>query len=278
MSDWTYIYLLPAFVCIFWPVITFFHKEKANKAQVLMCLTMILLTVAIMSYMVWFRGRQNALYVYDIIFMLSSGFCPPLYFMFVCALTKPKGITRRNRAVFLPVTIYLFAILVLSTILGGDQYQYYCIETRLYGVPLFDDANWAKNALIIVSHYGYPIFLAIESIAIIVISVFKIRQFHIRFNNYYADKMGRPKLSLRPIVALSILAFPLASGLMFVSYQDPDAYKYQSIVIASAVAVVEFMVGRYNFHLTYTAEQLAQEQREEFIRTEIAAGREITNI
>lgn len=278
MPNWTYIYLLPAAVSFFWPVVIIVRKKRVNNAQWLMCITMLMVSLGILAYMAWFRGRQQALFVYDMLFMWTAALCIPMFYMFICSLTNPHGVSLANRRLFIPPLVYCSLLLGIAFALGSNGYTGYVAETKALGCPLFEEGNTAKNMMIIFSHYGYPIFFGTGIVLIMIISTVKVHRFHTRFNKYYAEKVNHPKLSDMPLLLSSLFVFPLTVVITLVSYADPETYKYIDITLVVIVTLLQLMIGYYTFTLSYTAADLAREQRDDILRQEVNEHKKITII
>lgn len=278
IPNWTYLYALPAAITFFWPVYIFLRNRRINSAQWILCVTQLLSTIGFLTFMVWLRNRMEAIYAYDMIFMWTVSLCVPMFYMAVCTLTNPRGVKLRNRYAFLPALLYCSFLLGIALALGDDGYTQYSAETKALGVPPFETGNTAKNMMIIFSHYGYPVYIALYMLAILIISMIKIHRFHQRFNRYYAAKVNQPHLSDRPILYTTLAIVPLIAVGTIISYSGPVMHKWLNIGNIAVITLLEMMMGYYISKISYTAADLARAQREDILRQEVNEHKKITII
>lgn len=254
---WTYLLYLPVVVSVFWSVLILATKKHPTRAQIILSIQMLLLAFASAILIVIYRGRTDNLFIYEYIFELVAILCGPLYYIGICALTEARGSTLRQRRILLIPFLFILALTVGSFLIGPKQYNLLCHQFRFSSVA-FQPGNPAWNFMHIWSHHVFLILLLILNPLILFVASRKNIIFQKRFNSYYADGIGAPKLHSRILVAISWLFFPVVALVVSAVLFRPLFAKYVLLVAFALLAILLHFTGRYIYRLDYDARYLAQ--------------------
>lgn len=254
---WSFILFLPAVASLVWPLCLLLGKRHVLPAQVILCLTLVLEAFAMMIMAVFFRGQAGSLFIYDYIFIISCLLSPPFFYIGVCSLTEPRGVTFAQRQVFAAPLLFILAFTVGAFVVGPRRYELLCQQIRL-GSPSADLlADRPTRLFYLLDHYLFLATLLAVGLPVIIASTRRLRLFQHRFNNYYASSIHAPKLDTRVIIALTALFLPLmALAVATVSFRPPY-YKYLLVALSVMLAALQFFIGRFVFSLSHDARSLA---------------------
>lgn len=254
---WTYLMYLPAVVSALWALALLATKKRPTRAQLLLAAAMLIVAFAEVLATVIYRGRTQNLFIYQYIFQIVAVLAGPVYYISVCALTEPRGSSLRQRHCLIFPLLYILVLSVSASILGPRRYQHLCLLLRYDTLfPLEGDAAWN-----FVSVWTLSVFcglMAVMNLILFFMASHKGRIFQLRFNSYYADTVGAPKLNSRPLRLLAWIFLPLAAAAVLLIALRPPYTKYYLIAVSSTLAVLQFMIGRYAYSLNYDARYLAQ--------------------
>lgn len=263
---WTNLFIIPVAISFFWPVATVLFKRRVIKPQWFLCIAEILVGITMLLYMIIYRGVQEALYVYDYAYHLVSVCAAPIFFLFVCALTDPRGVSRSARCrVLLPAMAYIVLMTWTGFELGPAQYKAYFAESRAGGVTFLED-NGAWNRMLLLSTTVFRWFIMLQVLWIVAESTVLVHRFHVRFNKFYADRKNSPKMKDSTLVILCVSVALLVGVLYFLAVFRPANYRWYVMFVIALASVIQWFVGLYNYRLNYSAEQLAAEQRKELMK------------
>ncbi len=258
---WSYILYLPAFVSAVWALIIVMGHRRPTRSQVVLSLMLFLEAVAMAVFGVFFRGREDHIFIYTYTFEVLAVVCGPMYYAGVCSHTEPRGITLEQRRVFLIPLLFIIGLTVAVFWLGPRRYEEMCRFYREYGISWNkEDAAW--NFMTIWKYGVFPTVLIVYSFILVIIATMKIRRFQRRYNDYYAEDMNLPYFNVREYNIIVWIFIPLAGLIYYASYYRPPYYKYWLIVGMTLLAGVQFMSGLLAYRMKYDARYLA-----EYIRT-----------
>lgn len=174
MSSLFTILLIPAITAIILPVFTFLTKESVSKTNMTLFGTQLTIGLTFFFYACRFHDFFVSEYLLNFAFSSLSLFAAPLFYIFVCSLTQPEGLTKRNRRILI-IPIIMAAILSLLTLVCSiDDCRHYAIQVLYHRDFSFIPGNLSYNILIIIAYYTFYFIFAIETIAIIIMSIIKI--------------------------------------------------------------------------------------------------------
>lgn len=253
---WSYILFLPAAVSIFCALFTVLLKKQLIRYQLLQSLTFLLEGAAMIVLAIFFRGRAGSLFIYDFLFETLSLLCAPMYYIGICSLTEPRGATLHQRRVFSIPLLFTLGLTIGAFVLGPRRYEILCYAIR-EGDVTFIPGDSAWNFMLFWDHWLYPAVFLILSCILVVMSSRKTILYQRRFNSYYAENLNAPKIDTRWVTVLSWIFFPLALIAILTVDFRPPYFKYILIAVAVLFAVVQYLSGRFCYHMDYDARYLA---------------------
>ena len=250
---WTFFFVMPAVVSFFWPLMTLMRKRQVLTAQWIMLATQVLTGLAIFFYM----GEIAARYIYNCIFVSLAALCVPMYYMFVCSLTSPEGIKREDRWAFIPSFLFLLMYFILVFILRTDRFQLYM--DNVVGLGNTDlRPSKAYSLMVFVGYYGFPLFMAVQSLVLFVVGLVKLHRYHSLIAYVEGKNLAEVRKMDRPVVIFTYSVVPVALVFVLVPQHILTSSPYIVIPLAVVVSVLQFLVGFYAYRLNYSAEQLAK--------------------
>lgn len=253
---WSYIMFLPAVVSWFWALATVILKRHMTRAQLLMSLTLFAEGFAMMVLGIFFRDRVGSLFIYDFLFESTVVICGPMFYMAVCSLTEPRGVTLAQRRVFIIPLLFILGLTVGAFLIGPRRYEEMCrllIANESHFIP--GDASW--NYMYFWYHYLFPILTIVMSFILLIISTVKMNRFRKRFNSYYASNMQAPPIDIKPLIVLTWCFPVIASVIVYAIDMYPPYYKYWIIVCCVLLTVLQFVFGRFVYRCDHDARSLA---------------------
>ncbi len=258
---WTYILFLPAVVAFFWAVATVFFKRRITQSQMLISLTLLIESAAIVMLAVYFRGHSGGLFIYNYIFKFLAVLCAPLFYLGICSLTEAKGVTMRQRRVMIWPLAYIVCLTAGAISIGWRRYEALCIAVR-------DGVDPGISYMYIVDHWVFPVVLILMGFFLIVAGTSKVWLYQKRFNDYYAQGLQVKPIDSRNLVVLSWIFLPLSVLTVFCIFFRPHYYKYWLIIMAVINTGVQWYLGLLNYRMDYDARSLAEYIREKNGMTE----------
>lgn len=252
---WSYLLFLPALVSIGWAVVTLLTKKRPTHAQMLFSFMLILEGVAMMALAVFFRGKAGSLFIYHYTFELLAVLCGPMYYLTICSLVEPRGVTLSQRRVFFIPLTFILVLTILAFVVGPLQYERMCYLIR-YGEMVSGEPP--LEFLLFWSRWVFYLLLVGVNFVLLLMANRKIRLFQERFNAFYADDISAPKLHTTEVNVLTWIFLPLSLAVVLIIAMRPYMYKYYLIVLAVIIAVLQFFIGRVSYRLDYDAHYLAR--------------------
>ena len=258
---WSYIVYLPAFVSAIWALVIVMGHRRPTRSQVVLSLMLLIESVAMTVFGVFFRGQEEQIFIYTYTFEVLAVVCGPMYYLAICSHTEARGITLEQRRVFLIPLLFIIGLTVAVFWLGPRRYEEMCRFYREYGLAWNrEDSAW--NNMLIWKYGVFPTVLIVYSFILVIIATLKIRRFQKRYNSYYAEDMNLPYFNMRDFNIIILVFVPLAGFIYYAAYMRPHYYKYWLIVGVTLLAGVQFITGRLAYRMKYDARYLA-----EYIRT-----------
>ena len=258
---WSYILFLPALVSAVWALVIVMGQRRPTRAQVILSLMLLIESVAMTVFGIFFRGQEEQIFIYTFTFEVLAVVCGPIYYLGICSHTEARGTTLKQRRVFVIPLLFIIGLTVAAFWLGPRRYGEMCVYYREYGISWNkEDSAW--NNMLIWKYGVFPAVLILYSFILVVIATVKIRRFQRRYNSYYAEDMNLPYFNMRDFNIVVWVFVPLAGLIYYAAYMRPFYYKYWLIVGVVLLAGVQFVTGRLAFRMKYDARYLA-----EYIRT-----------
>lgn len=186
MSSLFTILLIPAITAIVFPVYTFLTKESVSKTNMTLFGTQLIIGLTFFFYACRFHDFFVSEYLLNFAFSSLSLFAAPLFHVFVCSLTQPEGLTKKNRHILI-VPIITAAILSLLTIVCSiDDCRHYAIQVLYHRDFSLIPGNFTYNTLLIIAFYAFYAIFAIETITIVIMSIKKIDKYIKFLKEFYS--------------------------------------------------------------------------------------------
>lgn len=264
---WSFILFLPAIVSIVWALFTTMSKRRLTRAQLLLALMLLVSGFAMVSFVIYFRGKTGVWFIYDYMFHLAAVYCAPMYYISICSLTGPRGATLRQRQAFLLPLIYVVGLTAGAFWLGPRRYEAMC-HAMQEGTASWVAGDAAYNFMLVWLHQLFPFLLLFSGFLFLLLATRKALLFQRRFNSYYVQGINGRKIDSRGIVVLSWMFLPLGALTIYFGYFRPYYFKYWLIVLAVLMTAVQWMIGHYNHRMDYDARYLADYIRNEMKEVE----------
>ena len=259
---WSLILYLPAVVAMAWAFIIAMTKRHLTRAQVLLCLTLVVDAFAITVVGVYFRGRAGGLFLYDYLFEVSSSFCTPLFYISICSLTEPRGATLRQRRVFLIPLLFTVGLTIAAFGMHPSRYQEMCVQVFESGRIPWQPGDFSYNFMIFWNQIVYPVSMIVTGTVLLILSGRKAYHYKRRFNAFYAQGLNLPNLSIREIIVVASLFLPFGLLTIYFIAFRPLYYKYGLIACAVILTVFVYLTGRFAYRYSYDARFLADYTRQ----------------
>lgn len=260
---WSYILFMPAAVSLFWAMYTLLFKRRLNVAQALLSIMLVLLSVAMMMLAVYFRGHSGVLFLYDYIFECLTIVSLAIFYIGICALTEPRGVKVRQRAVMVVPIIFITGLTIGGYSLGWREYDRLCrniVEGNVAYIPGDIDYNF----MLFWDHWFFPLLLLVYGSVLLFVGTRKVWVYKQRFNSYYAENLNERPIDCRMLVILAWMFLPLGVLTFWAIDFRPYYYKYWLIVLSVAITVVQWIIGRFINRLDHDASFLAEYIRRKY--------------
>ena len=254
---WTYILYLPALASLLWPVLTVTLKKHPTRAQLLLNFTLVFEAAAMLMLCVFFRGRAGCLFIYDYLVETLVIVCGPLYYLGICSLTEPSGVTLKPRRVMLFPLLFILGLTVAAWWLGPRRYEEMCQMLR-QGESLWGAGDAAMGFMRLWHSIIFPTLLIGVNFVLLMIAGRKLSIYRRRFNSFYAPTIGTPIKHNHALDVFSWLFLPLAIVAVMLVESRPDYAKYYLIAISVLLSAIQIFYGHYIYTLDYDARYLAQ--------------------
>lgn len=253
---WSYILFLPAVVTMLWALATLTLKRRPTRAQIILGVMLVLEAFAMIVISVFFRGKAGSLFIYDFLFVSTAMFCVPIYYVGICSLTEPRGATLKQRRTFALPILYVLGLTGGAYWLGPRRYEEMCYAIREGNDGwIAGDAAW--NFMYFWDHILFPSAIIISCLVLMLMAAHKSRVFSNRFNSFYAKDIDVPKIGHRQLLTYTCIFLVLAVVTVLLIDLRPYYYKYWLILTAILMTGMQFVIGRYIFHLDYDARYVA---------------------
>lgn len=177
MSSLFSILLIPAITAIALPVYTFLTKESVSKTTMTLFGTQLVIGLSLFFYACRFHNYFVSEYLLNFTFSALSLFAAPLFYLFVCSLTQPEGLTKKNRHILIVPIVMATTLSILTIACNIDDCRHYAIQVLYHRDFSFIPGHHSYNIIIIIAYYVYYITFAVETIAIIIMSIRKINSY-----------------------------------------------------------------------------------------------------
>ena len=255
--NWSHILYLPALASVIWPMLIVMLKKRPTRAQLLLALTMVFVAAAMLVLGVYFRGRTGCLFIYDFLFESIAIVCGPMYYLGICSLTGPTGVTLRQRYSLLLPMLFIASLTVGAWTLGPRRYDEMCVLIR-NGIHPWDCGDPAMVFMLFLHSFLFPVLLVIYNFVLLLMAGVKLRRYRKRYNSFYAARIGSTFKSRRILDIFMWLFLPLGALTVVIVENRPAFIEYYLVVLAVVITVVQLLYGSYVFNLDHDARYLAE--------------------
>lgn len=249
---WSYILFLPAAISMAWAVAALLFKRKLTSAQVLLAIVQGLLAVAISMMAVYFRGHSGVLFIYDYFFESFSVLALVLFYIGICSLTEPRGVSRGQRLWLIVPLVHIAGLTVGGFLLGWRGYNALCHNLST-GQTAFAAADPVYNFMLFWDHWLFPMLIVAVGVVLLIVSARKVWVYQRRFNSYYAADMGARFIDSRIIIVIAAAFLPLGALTIWAVDFRPYLYKYWLIVLSALLSAIQMQFGYFVYKSDYDA-------------------------
>lgn len=258
---WSYILFLPALVSLLWAGCTLLFKRRLTAAQVLLSIMLVMLAAAMVMLGVYFRGHSGVLFLYDYIFEVLTTLSIAIFYLGVCALTEPRGVKMNQRMVMLVPLFFIAGLTAGAYSLGWRGYDQLC-HNIVNGDVAYIAGDIDYNFMLFWDHWFFPAFMLVYGAVLLFVGTRKVWVYKQRFNSYYAENLHERPIDCRMLVIFAWMFLPLGVLTFWAIDFRPYYYKYWLIVLSLAMAVMQWLFGRFIYRLDHDAVFLADYIRE----------------
>lgn len=255
MTPISLIYLLLGISALVWPLALLLFKPRVLGGQWMLALAMLLLGLSFVVYSCFFNSFLSGEYLLVILFMLLALFTSPVASLAITHLTRPKGIRRLSRALFL-IPLATIALLALSVAIGGpDMYRLWIYRGTALEADLFYDNSWRYNLIVAVHFYLFYIVALVQLVMLVVHTFRSLRRYRRTLGEYYSSSQYQPRdlqlifpsiLAISAVIILSLALFP---------FNAPRPFGL-TLILAILQAVATTTLGLATYRLSHAAENI----------------------
>lgn len=255
MSPISLIYLLLGLSALVWPLALLLLKPRVLGAQWLLSVAILLMGLSFVVYSCFFNSFLSGEYLLVILFMLFALFTSPSATLAITHLTRPQGVRRLSRALFL-IPLATIALLALSVVIGGpDMYRLWIYRGTALEADLFYPNSWRYNLIVAVHFYLFYIVVLVQLVMLVVHTFRSLRRYRRTLGEYYSSSLYQPRdlqlifpsiLAISAVIILSLALFP---------FNAPRPFDL-TLILAILQAVATTTLGLATYHLSHAAENL----------------------
>ena len=255
MSPISLIYLLLGLSALVWPLALLLLKPRVLGAQWLLSVAILLMGLSFVVYSSFFNSFLSGEYLLVILFMLFALFTPTTIALAITHLTRPQGVRRLSRALFL-IPLATIALLALSVIIGGpDMYRLWIYRGTALEADLFYPNSWRYNLIVAVHFYLFYIVLLVQLVMLVVHTFRSLRRYRRTLGEYYSSSQYQPRdlqliffsiLAISAVIILSLVLFP---------FNAPRPFGL-TLILAILQAVATTTLGLATYRLSHAAENI----------------------
>lgn len=255
MSPISLIYLLLGLSALVWPLALLLLKPRVLDAQWLLAVALLLLGLSFVVYSCFFNSFLSGEYLLVILFMLFALFTPTALALAITHLTRPQGVRRLSRALFL-IPLATIALLALSVVIGGpDMYRLWIYRGTALDADLFYPNSWRYNLIVAIHFYLFYIVLLVQLIMLVVHTFRSLRRYRRTLGEYYSSSQYQPRdlqlifpsiLAISAVIILSLALFP---------FNAPRPFGL-TLILAILQAVATTTLGLATYRLSHAAENI----------------------
>ena len=259
MTPISLIYLLLGLSALVWPLALLLLKPRVLGAQWLLSVAILLMGLSFVVYSCFFNSFLSTFlsgeYLLVILFMLFALFTPTTIALAITHLTRPQGVRRLSRALFL-IPLATIALLALSVVIGGpDMYRLWIYRGTALEADLFYDNSWRYNLIVAVHFYLFYIVVLVQLVMLVVHTFRSLRRYRRTLGEYYSSSQYQPRdlqlifpsiLAISAVIILSLVLFP---------FNAPRPFGL-TLVLATLQAAATTTLGLATYHLSHAAENL----------------------
>lgn len=255
MTPISLIYLLLGLSALLWPLALLLLKPRVLAAQWLLSLAILLLGLSFVVYSCFFNSFLSGEYLLVILFMLFALFTFPSAALAITHLTRPQGVRRLSRALFL-IPLATIALLALSVVIGGpDMYRLWIHRGTNLQADLFYPNSWRYNLIVAVHFHLFYIVLLLQLVLLVLHTFRSLRRYRRTLGEYYSSSQYQPRdlqlifpsiLAISAVIILSLLLFP---------FNAPRPFGL-TLILALLQAAATTTLGLATYRLHHAAENI----------------------
>ncbi|MBQ3788089.1 MAG: helix-turn-helix transcriptional regulator [Bacteroidales bacterium] len=255
MTPISLIYLLLGLSALVWPLALLLLKPRVLDAQWLLAVAILLMGLSFVVYSCFFNSFLSGEYLLVILFMLFALFTPTALALAITHLTRPQGVRRLSRALFL-IPLATIALLALSVIIGGpDMYRLWIYRGTALEADLFYPNSWRYNLIVAIHFYLFYIVLLVQLVMLVVHTFRSLRRYRRTLGEYYSSSQYQPRdlqliflsiLAISAVIILSLALFP---------FNAPRPFGL-TLILAILQAVATTTLGLATYRLSHAAENI----------------------
>lgn len=262
-----HLYIIVVLASIFWPVCTLLFKKHPGKSHWAMALLQVDTACAIAFFAASFLPVLSHEWLLELLGSMCALMVPPLFYMYVCALTNLEGLTRTVRLVFMP-SLGMVAVMIMTMFaVSDDARMLYMDRAVLDGNMALVQGDHAYNVTLVVRRWLFFIVLAGEVVYVGRYGYIRMLKFNNLLNEYYTIIDGKAMRS-RYSIAVFILLLVICLVLMMLLPVYREGSRTMLVVVSCGAAVLELLVGLNAYSQRYSAEELASELHDLEVRGE----------
>lgn len=255
MTPISLIYFLLGLAALVWPLALLLFKPRVLDVQWLLAVALLLLGLSFVVYSCFFNTFLSGEYLLVILFMLFALFTPTALALAITHLTRPQGVRRLSRALFL-IPLATIALLALSVIIGGpDMYRLWIYRGTALDADLFYPNSWRYNLIVAIHFYLFYIVLLVQLVMLVVHTFRSIRRYRRTLGEYYSSSQYQPRdlqlifpsiLAISAVIILTLVLFP---------FNAPRPFGL-TLILAVLQAVATTTLGLATYRLHHAAENI----------------------
>ena len=254
MTPVAYVYFILGLSFLIWPLATLLFKRHVLGAQWLMMTALLVMSLAVILYSTLFNNFLAGEYLLVILFMVLSLVTPPLTYMFVVALTRTEGVSRKARGLILPSLAVMFLMVVSVVVGGADMYRLWMQRCADHMANTFFPGSWRYNVIVTIHYYIYSITVIFESAFVGIYSFVNLSRFRRRLGEYFgANQLKQANLGML-YAAIGLNCICVIMSYIFLPF-NMSRPLHAVIIFAVIQAFSVFMIGMYTYKTPIGAEQ-----------------------
>ena len=255
----SFLFFIPSVVAFIWPVALIF-KKRMTDSQWIFSLVQILTGFSIALFSLYFNPDMRGEYFLSLLFSVFALITPMVYFLYVCRLSSPMGVSVKNRKFLLVPLIMILLMVAIALVAGRDSYRTY-LDIAVYGGDVSLTSSLAHNVLVIVNYYLFFIVLLVEVVAVSLYAMMHLSTYNKFLKDNGTDRYPLLHSTLAIQIA-SILCILLVAAVWIYVIYFPNNWIIVCI-ISVLFCLVQLYLGAYSFFTPDSMVDLLQKRKQE---------------